>query len=82
VVLPTPATCRSTRSGRSLNGRDAQLGRLGDVLVAPTRQAQKRFAPTDGLSLPDNVLAPVQKKRRQNKKVPPNTLICCPALKD
>jgi len=82
VVPPTPGMRRSTRSGRGLNGRDAQLGRLGDVLVAPTRQAQKRFAPTDGLSLPDNVLAPVQKKRRRNKKVSSNILIYYPALKD
>jgi hypothetical protein len=75
VVLSTPGARRSTRSGRGSGGRDAQLDRLGDILVKPTRQAQKRFAPSDGLSLPDNVLAPIQKKRRRNKKVLSNFLV-------
>jgi len=66
MALPTR---RSSRTGRGSNGRDVQLDRLGNVLTAPTRQAKKRFAPSDGLSLPDNVLAPVPKKRRRNKKV-------------
>jgi len=69
MVLPMQGTRHSTRSGRGLNGRDAQLDRLGDILTAPTRQAPKRFAPTDGLDLPNNVLAPAPKRRRRNKKV-------------
>ena len=69
VAEPTTNARRSTRRGRGSNGRDAQLDKLGDVLTTPTYQAKKRFAPSDGLSLPDNVLAPVQKKRRKNRKV-------------
>ena len=82
VVLPMPGARRSTRSGHSSNGWDTQLNRLGDILVAPTHQVQKRFAPSDGLSLPDNILAPVPKKRWQNKKVCSNILIYHPALID
>lgn len=70
VVLPTQGR-RSNRPGRGTGGRGVQLDRLGDILTAPTHRAQKRFAPSDGLLLPDNVLAPVQKKRRRNKKVFP-----------
>ena len=58
---------RSSRHGRGLNGRDVQLDRLGDVLAAPTHQAKKQFAPSDELSLPNNLLAPVPKKRRRKK---------------
>ena len=60
---------RSARRGRGSNGGDIQLEKLGNLLTAPTRPAKKRFAPSDGLSLPDNLLAPVQKKRQKNKKV-------------
>ncbi|KAF9786188.1 hypothetical protein BJ322DRAFT_1020281 [Thelephora terrestris] len=73
--LPTQAR-RSSRQGRGSNGRDVQLDKLGELLTAPTRQAKKRFAPSDGLSLPNNVLAPVQKKRRRKKfqaTLPPPT---------
>ena len=80
VALQTPGTRRSTRSGHGSNGRDAQLDRLGDMLVAPTRQAQKCFAPSDGLSLPNNVFAPVRKKCQQTKKVHSKILIYCPTL--
>lgn len=69
VASPTQGR-RFSRPGRGKNGRNVQLDRLGDVLTAPTYRAQKCFAPSDSLSLPDNVLAPVQKKRRNNKKVP------------
>jgi len=65
---------RSSRPGRGSNGRNAQLDRLGDVLTAPARRVQKRFAPTDGLMLPNNVLAPAPKRRRRNKKVLSKTL--------
>lgn len=69
-VAPTmPAARRSTRSGRGSGGRDTQLDKLGSILVAPARQPKKRFAPSDGLLLPENVLAPVQKKTRRSKKV-------------
>lgn len=44
---------------------------LGDILTAPTRQAKKRFAPSDGLSLPNNLLAPVPKKRQRKKVIHP-----------
>jgi hypothetical protein len=66
ALLPMQAR-RSSRRGRGSNGRNVQLDKLGDVLTAPTRQAKKRFAPSDGLSLPNNLLAPVPKKRRSNK---------------
>jgi len=69
VAFPMQGLRRSSRPGRGSNGRDVQLDRLGDVLTAPTHQAQKRFAPSDGLLLPDNALAPVPKRRRRNKKV-------------
>lgn len=69
VTLPTPGARRSTRRGRGSGGRDVQLDKLGDTLVAPTRKPTKRFAPSDGLSLPENLAAPVQKKARRSKKV-------------
>ena len=69
VAQSTPGARRSTRRGRGLNGRDVQLDKLGAILTEPTYQAKKRFAPTDGLSLPDNVLTPAPKKRRKSKKV-------------
>ena len=69
VVPPTQGVRRSSRPGRGSNGRDTQLDRLGDVLAAPARQARKRFAPTDGLVLPNNALAPAPKRRRRNNKV-------------
>jgi hypothetical protein len=68
-VAPTQGARRSTRIGHGSGGRDVQLNRLGELLVAPTYQAKKCFAPTDGLSLPKNLLAPVQKKRCKGKKV-------------
>jgi len=55
---------RSNRANLGRNGRDVQLDRLGEQLVAPTRQRKKRFAPEDGLMLENNALAPVPKKRR------------------
>lgn len=69
VAQSTPTARRSNRRGRGLNGRDAQLDKLGTILTGPTHQVKKRFAPTDGLSLPDNALAPVPKKRRRTKQV-------------
>ena len=69
MVLPPTQAHRSSHHGRGLNGRDVQLDKLGDLLTAPTRQATKRFAPSDDLSLPNNLLAPVPKKQRRNKKV-------------
>lgn len=69
VAPAIPAARRSTRSGRGSGGRDTQLDKLGSILVAPTRPPKKRFAPSDGLSLPENVLAPVQKKAHRSKKV-------------
>lgn len=71
VAPPMQGQRRSTRSGRGSNGRDVQLDKLGDVLTAPTRQARKRFAPAEGLVLPNNDLAPVPKRRRATKKVCP-----------
>ena len=71
-MAPPPAQRRrSSRQGRGLNGRDVQLDNLGDILTAPTRQAKKRFAPSDGLSLPNNLLAPVPKKRQRKKVIHP-----------
>lgn len=66
ALPPAQARC-SSRRGRGLNGRDVQLDKLGDLLAAPTRQTKKRFAPSDELSLPNNLLAPVQKKRQRRK---------------
>jgi hypothetical protein len=74
MSLPLTRVRRSTRHGRGSNGRDVQLDKLGDILTAPTRQTKKRFAPADGLSLPNNLLAPVPKRRRKNKKVFASTL--------
>ena len=69
MAAPPLQVRRSSRRGRGSNGRDVQLDMLGDVLSVPTRKAKKRFAPSNGLSLPDNLLAPVPKRRRKNKKV-------------
>jgi len=69
----TQAQRRSNRSNRGCNGRDVQLDRLGEQLVAPTRQKKKRFAPGDGLMLENSALAPVPKKRRTKVSFP-NTL--------
>ena len=69
MALPPTQARRSSCRGHSLNGRDVQLDKLGNPLTAPTRQATKRFAPSDDLSLPNNLLTPVPKKRRRNKKV-------------
>jgi hypothetical protein len=75
MSLPPTQVRRSTRHGRGSNGRDVQLDKLGNILTAPTRQEKRRFAPSDGLSLPDNLLAPVPKRRRKNKKVFTSVLI-------
>ena len=66
VAQSTPVAQRSTRCGR---GRDAQLNKLSTLLMKPTYEAKKHFAPTNGLSLPDNALAPVPKRRRKTKEV-------------
>ena len=44
-----PGLCRSACQNLGLNGRDVQLDKLGQVLTAPSHQAQKHFTPTDGL---------------------------------
>ena len=62
MVLPPTQARRSSRCGRGLNGWNVQLDKLSDLLTAPTHQATKRFAPSDDLSLPNNLLAPVPKK--------------------
>ena len=72
VVPPMQGSRRSSRLGRGSNGRDVQLDKLGDILTAPVRKTRKRFAPTDGLVLPNNDLAPAPKRPRRNKKVPLN----------
>ena len=69
VAQPTTGTQRSTRHGHGLNSQDAQLDKLSDVLTAATYQAKKRLAPSEGLLLSNNVLAPVQKRRHKNRKV-------------
>ena len=55
---------RSARANRGHNGRDVQLDRLGEQLLAPTRQKKRPFIPEDGLVLKNNALAPAPKKRR------------------
>jgi hypothetical protein len=55
---------RSNRINRSLNGRDIQLDRLGELLVTPTHQKKRAFVLEDGSILKNNVLAPVPQKRR------------------
>ena len=60
---------RSNRANRGLNGRDAQLDRLGEQLTAPTRPKKRQFVPEDGLVLEDNALAPAPKKCRAKPKV-------------
>ena len=69
MALLTTQACRSSRRSHGSNGRDVQLDKLGDLLAAPTRQTKKRFAPDDGLSLPNNLLAPVQRKRQKKKVI-------------
>ena len=69
VALQAPGVRRSTHHGRGSGGRDVQLKKLGDVLTEPTHKPKKHFTPSNKLSLPDNVLAPVQKKPRKSKKV-------------
>ena len=54
---------QSNRVNRGCNGCDVQLDRLGEQLVAPTRQKKRWFVPDDGLILENNALAPVQKKK-------------------
>jgi hypothetical protein len=61
---------RSNRANRGCNGRDVQLGQLGDQLTAPTRVAKKRFAPDEGIQLEVNARAPAPKKRCTKK-------VCC-----
>ena len=71
-MAPPPAQPhRSSHQGHGLNGQDVQLDNLGDILTAPTHQAKKQFAPSDGLSLPNNLLAPVQNKHRKKKVIHP-----------
>ena len=75
--MDEPAPCRSTRANRSLNGRDAQLDRLGDQLIALTCPKKRQFVPEDGLVIEVNKLAPVPKKCRG--KVWSDALnSCCP----
>lgn len=64
---------RSNRLNLGLNGRDAQLNRLGEQLAAPTRQRKRLFAPEDGLMLENNALAPAPKKKRRSKVRHPHT---------
>ena len=61
---------RSNRANRGCNGRDVQLGQLGERLTAPTRVAKKRFAPDEGIQLEVNARAPAPKKRRTRKVSP------------
>ena len=56
------ALWRSNCANQGLNGRDAQLDRLGEQLTAPTRPKKRQFVPEDGLVLEDNALAPAPKK--------------------
>ena len=58
---------RSSRANRGCNGRDVQLGQLGEQLTAPTRVTKKRFAPDEGIQLEVNARAPAPKKRRTRK---------------
>ena len=72
MATPTPAPPssqpqRSSRRGRGTGGHDAQLDRLGDILIAPARQRKRLFAPDDLDSLPVNPHAPVPKKKRKKK---------------
>ena len=53
----------SNRINFGHNGRDAKLDRLGEQLIAPTRQKKQRFIPEEGLFLENNTLAPAPKKR-------------------
>jgi hypothetical protein len=67
AVSVAPTQRRSKRVNRGCNGRDVQLNRLGERLVASTRQKKRSFAPEDGLILENNVLAPATKKKRRSK---------------
>ena len=58
---------RSNRANRGCNGRDVQLGQLGEQLAAPTRTAKKRFAPDEGIQLEVNAHAPLSSKKRRTK---------------
>ena len=69
VALQAPVVRCSTHHGSGLGGRDVQLKKLGNVLTEPTHKPKKCFTPSDELSLPDNVLAPVRKKPQKSKKV-------------
>ena len=55
---------RSDRANLGCNGRNVQLDRLGEQLVAPTCLKKRQFVPEDGLVLENNVLAPAPKKCR------------------
>ena len=66
ALPPAQARCSSCCSC-GLNGWDVQLDKLGDLLAAPTCQTKKHFTPGDELSLPNNLLTPVQKKHRGKK---------------
>ena len=53
----------SNRANRGLNGRDVQLGQLGERLTAPTRVAKRSFVPEEGIELEINARAPAPKKK-------------------
>lgn len=65
-VVPaiSQAQRRSNRANRGCNGRDVQLDRLEEQLIAPTRVAKRAFAPDKGIQLEVNARAPVPKKQR------------------
>ena len=60
---PSDSSRRSSRENRGTGGHDAQLGRLSDILVAPTRQRKRPFTPDDPGLLPVNPLAPLLKTK-------------------
>lgn len=65
MAAPVPQTQRhSNRVNRGCNGRDSQLDRLGEQLIAPTRRKKRQFVPEEGLALANNALAPAPKRRR------------------
>jgi hypothetical protein len=59
-----------------LGGRDVQLDRLGNILTTSTNKTKKRFAPSDELSLPDNVLGSKKAKEQEGM----NIFICWTVL--
>ena len=63
--VPPPVFRRSSRLGRGTGGRDVQLDQLSNVLVAPTCQRKRQFAPDDPGSLPVNPRAPAPKNKRR-----------------